>query len=51
MWCICEMSVCCVGCKSVRLFMSVARGGGISTAATSSERNVTVRLGLCMQCG
>ncbi len=57
MWCIGAMSVCCVGVKVCDFFECVCvcvwRGGegGISTAATSSDSDVTVRLGLCRQCG
>lgn len=37
--CVCGRCVC------------VARRGAVSTAATSSDSDVTVRLGLCRQCG
>lgn len=51
--CVVHMRNVCVLCWVwvCATFMSVARGGGISTAATSSDSNVTARLGLCRQCG
>lgn len=46
--CICAMSVRCVCVRKC----GEGNGGGVFfTAATSSDSDVTVRLGLCRQCG